>query len=98
MIDARMELIGTEDPSKSSAATAASTSPTTRHRARSTPSIGLSLNGRIDGDLARQLTGLLEWLDGAACRSPPAEEALRSLELTLAMIHSAESGEIVRLG
>ncbi|TIW43554.1 MAG: gfo/Idh/MocA family oxidoreductase, partial [Mesorhizobium sp.] len=40
----------------------------------------------------------LEWLEGADRPVASGEDALRSLELTLAMIRSAETGEVVRLG
>lgn len=98
MIDARMELIGTDgsfevqcgDSGLYFASNEGSREIDTQHWPL--------LNGRIDGDLARQLNGLIDWLDGAAMPIATGQEALRSLELTLAMMQSAESGEIVRLG
>jgi len=98
MIDARMELIGTDgsfevqcgDSGLYFASDETSREIDTQHWPL--------LNGRIDGDLARQLGGLIDWLDGAAMPIATGREALRSLELTLAMMQSAESGEIVRLG
>ncbi|ANT52990.1 Gfo/Idh/MocA family protein [Mesorhizobium amorphae] len=98
MIDARMEVIGTDgsfevqcgDSGLYFASNEGSREIDTQHWPL--------LNGRIDGDLARQLGGLIDWLDGAAMPIATGQEALRSLELTLAMMQSAESGEIVRLG
>ena len=98
MIDARMELLGTEgsfevqcgDSGLYFASNEGSREIDTQHWPL--------INGRIDGDLARQLSGLIDWLDGAAMPIATGREALRSLELTLAMMQSAESGEIVRLG
>jgi myo-inositol 2-dehydrogenase/D-chiro-inositol 1-dehydrogenase/UDP-N-acetylglucosamine 3-dehydrogenase len=98
MIDARMELIGTDgsfevqcgDSGLYFASNETSREIDTQHWPL--------LNGRVDGDLARQLGGLIDWLDGAAMPIATGREALRSLELTLAMMQSAQSGEIVRLG
>ncbi|MBZ9846378.1 MULTISPECIES: Gfo/Idh/MocA family protein [unclassified Mesorhizobium] len=98
MIDARMELLGTDgsfevqcgDSGLYFASNEGSREIDTQHWPL--------LNGRVDGDLARQLSGLIDWLDGAAMPIATGREALRSLELTLAMMQSAESGEIVRLG
>ncbi|MBZ9996160.1 Gfo/Idh/MocA family protein [Mesorhizobium sp. BH1-1-4] len=98
MIDARMELIGTEgsfevqcgDSGLYYASNETSREIDTQHWP--------VVNGRLDGDLARQLGGLLAWLDGADMPIASGRDGLRSLELTLAMMQSARSGEIVRLG
>ncbi len=55
------------------------------------------INGQVGGDLKRELEGVLDWLDGGSAPVASGREAIASLELTLAMIRSAESGEVVRL-
>lgn len=98
MIDARLEMIGTEgsfevqcgDSGLYFADNGRSQEIDTQHW----PTTG----GRVGGDLRQQLHAVLEWLDGADHPVASGEEALRSLELTLAMIRSAETGEVVRLG
>ena len=55
------------------------------------------INGQVEGDLKRELEGVLDWLDGGSAPVASGREAIASLELTLAMIRSAESGEVVRL-
>ena len=40
---------------------------------------------------------MIDWLDGRKAPVASGREAIASLELTLAMIRSAESGEVVRL-
>lgn len=96
MIDARLELIGTDgfievqcgDSGLHYANDARSQEIDTQHW----PERG----GRIGGDLREQLHGVLDWLDGAERPVATGADALRSLALTLAMIRSAESGEVVR--
>lgn len=97
MIDARMELIGTEgsfevqcgDSGLYFADNQASREIDTQHW----PSFG----DIIGGSLRQQLSSVLEWLDGKPSQVATGEEALRSLELTLAMIRSAESGTVEQL-
>jgi predicted dehydrogenase len=97
MIDARMELIGTDgsfeiqcgDSGLYFADNSRSQEIDTQHW----PTLG----GAVGGDLRQQLHGVLEWLDGVDHPIASGEEALRSLELTLAMIRSAETGEVVHL-
>ena len=55
------------------------------------------INGQVEGDLKRELEGVLDWLDGGSAPVASGREAIASLELTLAMIRSAESGDVVRL-
>ncbi|MFE0014957.1 Gfo/Idh/MocA family protein [Mesorhizobium sp. NPDC059054] len=98
MIDARLEMIGTEgsfevqcgDSGLYFADNARSHEIDTQHWP--------TMAGRVGGDLRQQLLAVLEWLDGADRPIASGEDALRSLELTLAMIQSAETGEVVRLG
>lgn len=98
MIDARLELIGTEgsfevqcgDSGLYFADNVRSQEIDTQHWP--------TLDGRIGGDLRQQLLAVLEWLGGTERPIASGEEALRSLELTLAMIRSAETGEVVRFG
>ncbi|RWB31417.1 MAG: Gfo/Idh/MocA family oxidoreductase [Mesorhizobium sp.] len=98
MIDARLELIGTEgsfevqcgDSGLYFADNDRSQEMDTQHWP--------TLAGRVGGDLRQQLLAVLEWLEGADRPVASGEDALRSLELTLAMIRSAETGEVVRLG
>lgn len=97
MIDARLELIGTEgsfevqcgDSGLYFADNARSQEIDTQHWP--------TIRDRVGGDLRQQLHGVLEWLGGADHPVASGEEALASLELTLAMIRSAETGEVVRL-
>ena len=97
MIDARMELIGTEgsfeiqcgDSGLYFADNTRSQEIDTQHWPTTA--------GHVGGDLRQQLLALLEWLEGADRPIASGEEALRSLELTLAMIRSAETGEVVQL-
>ena len=65
--------------------------------ARSTRSIGQRSAARWAAISRQQLHGVLEWLDGVDHPIASGDEALRSLELTLAMIRSAETGEVVHL-
>ena len=96
MIDARMELIGTEgsfevqcgDSGLYFADNQTSREIDTQHW----PSFG----DTVGGDLRQQLSSVLEWLDGQPSQVATGEEALRSLELTRAMIRSAESGLVER--
>lgn len=97
MIDARLELIGTEgsfeiqcgDSGLYFADARSSREIDTQHW----PTIG----GRVEGDLKRELEGVLDWLDGGPSPIASGQEAISSLELTLAMIRSAETGDVVRL-
>lgn len=97
MIDARLELIGTDgsfevqcgDSGLYFADNEASREIDTQHW----PSFGEA----VGGDLRAQLSGVLAWLGGEPSPVTTGEEAVRSLELTRAMIRSAESGEIIRL-
>lgn len=99
MIDARLELMGTEgsfevqcgDSGLYFADAHGAKQIDTQHW----PGFGAS----IGGDLRAQLSSMLATLDGVPGVLPPAngEEALRSLVLTRAMIRSAETGEIIKL-
>lgn len=97
MIDARLELIGTEgsfevqcgDSGLYFADSQASREIDTQHW----PSMGETYGG----DLRAQLSGLLAWLDDEPSQIATGEEAIRSLELTRAMIRSAETGQVVAL-
>jgi len=97
MIDARLEYIGTEasfeiqcgDSGLYFADSQRSQEIDTQHW----PTIG----GRVEGDLKRELEGVIDWLDAGTAPVASGREAIASLELTLAMIRSAESGEVVRL-
>ncbi|WP_275787582.1 Gfo/Idh/MocA family protein [Pararhizobium gei] len=97
MIDARMELIGTEgsfevqcgDSGLYFADNHTSREIDTQHWP--------IIENRVGGDLKLQLASVLEWLDGGPSQVASGEEAIRSLELTRALIRSAESGEVERL-
>ena len=97
MIDARLEFIGTEacfeiqcgDSGLYFADNERSQEIDTQHW----PIIG----GNVEGDLKRELEGVLDWLDGGVAPVATGREAIASLELTLAMIRSAETGDVVRL-
>lgn len=97
MIDARLEMIGTEgsfevqcgDSGLYFADNQSSHEIDTQHW----PDIG----GTIGGDLRQQLSSVLDWVNGVACQVATGEEALRSLELTQALVKSAETGEVQRL-
>ncbi|MBY5599599.1 Gfo/Idh/MocA family oxidoreductase [Rhizobium leguminosarum] len=97
MIDARMELIGTEgsfevqcgDSGLYFADNQTSREIDTQHWP--------IVENRVGGDLKLQLASVLEWLDGGPSQVASGEEAIRSLELTRALIRSAESGEVERL-
>ncbi len=97
MIDARFEFIGTEaafeiqcgDSGLYFADNERSQEIDTQHW----PIIG----GHVEGDLRRELEGVLDWLDGGTAPVASGREAIAALELTLAMIQSAESGDVVRL-
>jgi UDP-N-acetylglucosamine 3-dehydrogenase len=96
-IDARLELLGTEgsfevqcgDSGLYFADQQTSREIDTQHWPRHGDEVG--------GDLREELAGVLDWLDGEESQVATGEDGLRSLALTLAMIRSAESGEIVRL-
>ncbi len=95
MIDARLELIGTAgslevqcgDSGLCFADNVRSEEIDTQHW----PMVG----GRVGGDLRHQLLAVLEWLDGSEHPVATGEEAIQSLELTLAMISSAETGKVL---
>lgn len=95
MIDARLELIGTEgsfevqcgDSGLYFADNSRSQEIDTQHWPM--------LDGRVGGDLRQELLAVIEWLNGADRPIASGEEGLRSLELTLAMIRSADTGEVV---
>lgn len=97
MIDARLELIGTKglfevqcgDSGLYFADNERSQEIDTQHW----PTLG----GHVEGDLKRELEGVLDWLDGGTAPVASGREAIASLKLTLAMIQSAESGEVVRI-
>jgi predicted dehydrogenase len=97
MIDARMELIGTEgsfevqcgDSGLYFADNQTSREIDTQHWP--------IIESRVGGDLKLQLASVLEWLDGGPSQVASGEEAIRSLELTRALIRSAETGEVVKL-
>jgi UDP-N-acetylglucosamine 3-dehydrogenase len=97
MIDARMELIGTEgsfevqcgDSGLYFADNQTSREIDTQHWP--------IIENRVGGDLRLQLASVLEWLDGGPSQVASGEEAIRSLELTRALIRSAETGEVERL-
>jgi predicted dehydrogenase len=97
MIDARLELIGTEgsfevqcgDSGLYFADNQRSHEIDTQHW----PEIG----GKVGGDLRQQLSSVLDWVNGVECQVATGEEALRSLELTQALVKSAETGEVQRL-
>lgn len=97
MIDARLEIIGTEgmvevqcgDSGLHFADNARAQEIDTQHWPER--------EGRIGGDLREQLHAVLDWIGGAERPVATGPEALRSLGLTLAMIRSAETNEVVRL-
>ncbi|MDQ0320273.1 putative dehydrogenase [Pararhizobium capsulatum DSM 1112] len=97
MIDARLELIGTEgsfevqcgDSGLYFADNQSSQEIDTQHW----PEIG----GKVGGDLRQQLSSVLDWVNGVECQVATGEEALLSLELTQALVKSAETGEVQRL-
>lgn len=97
MIDARLELIGTQgsfevqcgDSGLYFADSAASREIDTQHW----PSFG----GAIRGDLREELHAVLRWIQGGDEPVASGREALRSLALTRAMMKSAETGEVVKL-
>lgn len=97
MIDARMEMIGTEgsfevqcgDSGLYFADNQTSREIDTQHWP--------IIEGRVGGDLKLQLASVLEWLDGGPSQVASGEEAILSLELTRALIQSAETGEVVKL-
>ncbi|MBB2754561.1 UNVERIFIED_ORG: putative dehydrogenase [Rhizobium aethiopicum] len=97
MIDARLEMIGTEgsfevqcgDSGLYFADNQSSQEIDTQHW----PEIG----GKVGGDLRQQLSSVLDWVNGVDCQVATGEEALLSLELTQALVKSAETGEVQRL-
>ena len=97
MIDARLELIGTEgsfevqcgDSGLYFADNQTSREIDTQHW----PTLG----DRVGGDLRQQLSSIFEWLDGRESQIATGEDALLSLELTWAMIRSAETGQVQNL-
>ncbi|WP_102957688.1 Gfo/Idh/MocA family protein [Mangrovicella endophytica] len=97
MIDARLEFIGTDasfeiqcgDSGLYFADNERSQEIDTQHW----PTVG----GKVEGDLKRELEGVIDWLDGGNAPVASGEEAIASLELTLAMIRSAETGDVIRL-
>ncbi|MGR9128922.1 Gfo/Idh/MocA family protein [Rhizobium leguminosarum] len=97
MIDARLEMIGTEgsfevqcgDSGLYFADNQSSQEIDTQHW----PEIG----GKVGGDLRQQLSSVLDWVNGVECQVATGEEALLSLELTQALVRSAETGEVQRL-
>jgi predicted dehydrogenase len=99
MIDARLELMGTEgsfevqcgDSGLYFADAQGAKQIDTQHW----PAFGTG----IGGDLRLQLSSMLATIDGRPDALPPAtgEEALRSLVLTRAIINSAESGDVIKL-
>jgi predicted dehydrogenase len=97
MIDARLEMIGTEgsfevqcgDSGLYFADNQSSQEIDTQHW----PEIG----GKVGGDLRQQLSSVLDWVNGVECQVATGEEALLSLELTQALVKSAETGEVQRL-
>lgn len=96
MIDARLELIGTEgsfevqcgDSGLYFADSQSSREIDTQHW----PEIG----GKVGGDLRQQLSSVLDWVNGIECQVATGEEALLSLALTQALVKSAETGEVQR--
>lgn len=97
MIDARLEMIGTEgsfevqcgDSGLYFADNQSSQEIDTQHW----PEIG----SKVGGDLRQQLSSVLDWVNGVECQVATGEEALLSLELTQALVKSAETGEVQRL-
>lgn len=97
MIDARLEMIGTEgsfevqcgDSGLYFADNQSSQEIDTQHW----PEIG----GKVGGDLRQQLSSVLDWVNGVECQVATGDEALLSLELTQALVKSAETGEVQRL-
>ena len=97
MIDARLELIGTQgsfevqcgDSGLYFADATASREIDTQHWP--------SFDGVIRGDLREELHAVLRWIKGGDEPVANGREALQSLELTQAMMKSAETGEVVKL-
>lgn len=97
MIDARLELIGTQgsfevqcgDSGLYFADAATSREIDTQHWP--------AFDGVIRGDLREELHAVLRWIRGGNEPVATGREALRSLELTQAMMKSAETGEVVKL-
>lgn len=97
MIDARLELIGTQgsfevqcgDSGLYFADAAASREIDTQHWP--------SFDGVVRGDLREELQAVLRWIRGADEPLATGRDALKSLALTRAMMTSAETGEIVKL-
>jgi predicted dehydrogenase len=97
MIDARLELLGTEGPVEvqcgDSGLYFADNQTSREIDTQHWPSHG----DWIGGYLRLQLASVVRWLDGDFSPVATGEDALRSLALTCAVIRSAESGELVRL-
>lgn len=97
MIDARLELIGTQgsfevqcgDSGLYFADAASSREIDTQHWP--------SFDGVVKGDLREELQAVLRWIRGTDEPLATGRDALRSLALTRAMMKSAETGEIVKL-
>lgn len=97
MIDARLELIGTQgsfevqcgDSGLYFADAASSREIDTQHWP--------SFDGVVRGDLREELQAVLRWIRGADEPLATGRDALKSLALTRAMMKSAETGEIVKL-
>ncbi len=97
MIDARLELIGTQgsfevqcgDSGLYFADAASSREIDTQHWP--------SFDGVVRGDLREELQAVLRWIRGTDEPLATGRDALRSLALTRAMMKSAETGEIVKL-
>jgi predicted dehydrogenase len=97
MIDARLELIGTQgcfevqcgDSGLYFADAASSREIDTQHWP--------SFDGVVRGDLREELQAVLRWIRGADEPLATGRDALKSLALTRAMMKSAETAEIVKL-
>ncbi|MFZ5673038.1 MAG: Gfo/Idh/MocA family protein, partial [Pseudomonadota bacterium] len=97
MIDARLELIGTQgsfevqcgDSGLYFADAASSREIDTQHWP--------SFDGVVRGDLREELQAVLRWIRGVEEPLATGRDALKSLALTRAMMTSAETGEIVKL-